>query len=155
SYETLLELASGGMASVFAARHVGPAGVERVVVVKRVHRHLLRERQFCDMFRDEARLSSAIRHANVVPVLDVIEAEGELCLVLEYVESVSLGTILGDLRRGGERLDPAIAARVISDLLAGLHAAHEATDARGQALGIVHRDVSPHNVIVGSDGTSR
>src|SRR5439155_4779573 len=77
NYEPLLELASGGMASVYVARRMGAAGFEHIVVLKRVHRHLLNNREFYDMFRDEARVASLVRHPNVVPVVDVVESEGE------------------------------------------------------------------------------
>ncbi len=86
NYEPLLELASGGMATVYAARQLGAAGFERLVVVKRVHRHLLGNREFFNMFRDEARIAALIHHPNVVAVSDVVETEAELLLVMEYVE---------------------------------------------------------------------
>jgi serine/threonine-protein kinase len=152
-YETLHELASGGMATVSIARHAGAAGFERLVVIKRVHPHLLKDRAFSDMFRDEARVCSTIRHPNVVPVIDVVESDGELYLVLEYVESLSLAALLR--AAAGERLPPAVASRILSDALAGLHAAHEAVDMRGNPLGLIHRDVSPQNIVVGLDGSSR
>lgn len=155
NYELIFDLASGGMASVHIARQVGAAGFERLVVIKRVHRHLLSDREFYDMFRDEARISSVIRHPNVVPVIDVVETAGELFLALEYVESVSLSGLLDVAAKRQERLAPAIVSRILSDMLAGLHAAHEAIDMRGRTLDIVHRDVSPQNVIIGADGTSR
>lgn len=100
SYEPLIELAAGGMATVYIARHLAAAGFERLVVIKRVHPHLLRNREFCDMFRDEAHVCAAIRSANVVPVIDVVEADGELFLVLEYVESLCSATFS---RRRSER----------------------------------------------------
>ena len=155
NYELIFDLASGGMASVHIARQVGAAGFERLVVIKRVHRHLLSDREFYDMFRDEARISSVIRHPNVVPVIDVVETAGELFLALEYIESVSLSTLLEVAAKRRERLPPAIVSRIVSDMLAGLHAAHEAIDMRGRTLDIVHRDVSPQNVIIGADGASR
>ena len=159
NYEPLLELASGGMATVYIARQLGAAGFERIVVVKRVHRHLLGNREFYDMFRDEARVASMVRHPNVVPVIDVVEIRGaesnpesELFLVMEYVESCSLATLRKAAHEYGGRLPVPIVARVIYDALAGLHAAHQAVDMQGQPLGVVHRDVSPQNVIVGVDG---
>src|SRR5512144_730876 len=87
NYEPLLELASGGMATVYIARQLGAAGFERIVVIKRVHHHLLGNREFYRMFLDEARVASMVRHPNVVSVIDVVEQEGELFLVMEYVES--------------------------------------------------------------------
>jgi serine/threonine-protein kinase len=155
NYEPLLQLATGGMATVYVARQIGAAGFERLVVVKRVHPHLLSNREFYDMFRDEARVAAMLHHPNVVPVTDVVEAEGELFLVMEYVDSVALSTLLKAAHDMGARLPPQAVARVIVDALSGLHAAHEALDMRGERLEIVHRDVSPQNVIVGVDGASR
>ncbi len=155
NYEPLLELASGGMATVFVARLLGAAGFERLVVIKRVHRHLLSNREFYDMFRDEARVASLIRHPNVVPVIDVVESDRELFLVMEYVESCSLATLRRNANVGKVEVPPGVIARVMYDTLAGLQAAHEAVDMRGQPLEVVHRDVSPQNVIVGVDGSSR
>jgi eukaryotic-like serine/threonine-protein kinase len=154
-YELLLDLASGGMASVILAIHRGAAGFERLVVVKRVHRRHLDNQEFRHMFRDEARLASSIRHANVAGVIDVIESEGELCLVMEYFESLSLASLVRAASDRNLRLSPAVASRILSDTLAGLHAAHEAADIRRHRLGIVHRDVSPQNIIVDTGGVSR
>jgi serine/threonine-protein kinase len=150
-YELLFELASGGMATVHVGLQKGAGGFERLVAVKRVHAHLLANRDFVSMFRDEAKLSSTIRHANVVSATDVVESaeSGELFLVMDYVDAVPLAKLVN------ERIPAPIAARIVSDLLAGLHAAHEAVDLRGQRLDIVHRDVSPQNVLVGADGVSR
>ena len=155
NYEPLLELASGGMATVYAARQLGAAGFERLVVVKRVHRHLLGNREFFNMFRDEARIAALIRHPNVVAVSDVVEADGELLLVMEYVEGSSLSTLRGAAREVGVTFPLGVCTRIAYDALAGLHAAHEATDMRGNHLDLVHRDVSPQNILVGVDGSSR
>jgi eukaryotic-like serine/threonine-protein kinase len=155
SYEPLIELASGGMGIVYVARKVGDAGFERLVVLKRVHRHLLVDPSFRKMLRDEARVLSLVHDAHVASVLDVVESEGELSLILEYVESLSLAALLSSARARGERLPMRIAVRIVSDALAGLHAAHAAVDAEGVPLELIHRDVSPQNIIVGLDGTSR
>jgi serine/threonine protein kinase len=154
NYEPLIRLASGGMATLYVARHARAGGFERLVVIKRVHPHLLGNREFCDMFLDEARISSLIRHANVVPVIDVAEANRELFLVLEYVESLSLAQLLAAAKVQGELLPPPVVSRIMSDSLAGLHAAHEALDMREASMGIVHRDVSPHNILVDTHGIS-
>jgi len=154
-YEPLVELATGGMATVYAARRVGAGGFERLVVIKRVHQHLLSSTEFRDMFRDEARVAAQIHHPNVVPVIDVVEWRGELLLVMEYVDSSALATLLKVVRRARRQLPPSIVAKIIADTLAGLHAAHEAVDMRGQRLELVHRDVSPQNILVAADGSSR
>jgi eukaryotic-like serine/threonine-protein kinase len=141
------------MASVYAVRQVGAHGFERIVVMKRVHPHLVENREFHDMFLDEARLSSLVKHPNIVHVIDVAEEAGELFLIMEYVESVSLAQLLRALK--GALIPPALVSRIVHDVLSGLAAAHEAVDLRGNAMNIIHRDVSPQNVIVGIDGTSR
>jgi serine/threonine-protein kinase len=158
NYEPLLELASGGMATVYIARQLGAAGFERIVVVKRVHRHLLGNREFYDMFRDEARVASIIKHPNVVPVIDVVEVaqpDRELFLVMDYVESSSLATLRKAAHEEKQRIPLPILARILYDVLMGLHAAHVAIDMQGRPLGVVHRDVSPQNVIIGIDGSTR
>ncbi|MDB4994750.1 MAG: Serine/threonine protein kinase [Myxococcaceae bacterium] len=143
------------MATVYVARQVGAAGFERLVVVKRVHRHLLENASFTDMFLDEARVASMIHHPNVVPVVDVVEAEGELFLVMNYIDSATVAKLRHAAGKSKQRIPPAIAARIVADALAGLHAAHEAVDMQGAPLDVVHRDVSPQNIIVGADGVGR
>lgn len=155
SYQPLLELASGGMGVVYVARKTGGAGFERLVALKRVHRHVLADPAYRDMLREEARLLSLVHHANVASVLDVVDADGELSIVLEYIESMSLAALLAASAERGERLPVAVTARIVADALAGLQAAHVALGADGKPLGIIHRDVSPQNVLVGVDGVSR
>src|SRR5581483_11570766 len=155
AYEPLLELASGGMASVYVARRLGAAGFEHIVVLKRVHRHLLNNHEFYDMFRDEARVASLVRHPNVVPVVDVVESEGELFLVMDYIESAALATARKAASDQDKKIPIAVVSRIICDALAGLHAAHEVVDVRGNKLDVVHRDMSPQNIIIGVDGSSR
>jgi serine/threonine protein kinase len=155
NYELLMLLASGGMANVYAARQVGAAGFQRLVVVKRVHSHLLEDRSFYDMFRDEAAMASLVRHPNVVPVTDVVESAGELFLVMDYIEGVALSTVLKSAFEANELVPAAIGSRIVIDALSGLHAAHEVVDMGGRKLELVHRDVSPHNILVGTDGIAR
>src|SRR4051812_16065415 len=148
-------LASGGMSSVHLGRLVGAAGFGRTVAIKQLHPHLAEEREFVTMLLDEARLASRVRHLNVVSVGDVVQADGQLLLVMEYIPGVSLAELL---RRALEDKTPIplpIVSAIGCGILHGLHAAHEATDERGRPLGIVHRDVSPQNVLVGSDGIAR
>jgi eukaryotic-like serine/threonine-protein kinase len=153
-YELLLELGRGGVATAIVARKVGAPGFEPLVVIKRVHRNLLENEEFSAMFRDEARLASSIRHANVASVIDVIETGSELCLVMEYFEALSLSALLAAAGPGRPPLLK-VTSRIVSDVLAGLDAAHEASDPGHGNLGIVHRDLSPHNIICDIAGVSR
>ncbi len=149
------EIASGGMAVVHFGRLLGPVGFSRTVAIKRLHAHLAKDPGFRAMFLDEARLAARIRHPNVVPTLDVLEEDDALYLVMDYVHGESLDRLLRNAGRQGEVVPPAIAAGIARDVLNGLHAAHEATSERGRPLGIVHRDVSPQNILVGIDGQAR
>lgn len=154
-YVLFEEIAAGGMATVHLGKLRGPVGFSRTVAIKKLHPEYARDPQFVSMFLDEARLASRVRHPNVVPTLDVVTTEGQLFLVMEYVQGVSLASLLDATSSRRERVPPHIVAAIVSGALMGLHAAHEACDEDGQNLGIVHRDVSPSNVLVGSDGMPR
>jgi serine/threonine protein kinase len=149
------ELAAGGMATVHLGRLLGPVGFSRTVAIKRLHEQFAKDPEFVSMFLDEARLCARIRHPNVVPTLDVIAGDRQLLLVMEYVQGESLSRLFRAAVNRGERVPLKVAAAILSGVLHGLHAAHEAKDERGQPLGIVHRDVSPQNVLVGADGVAR
>ena len=155
-YEILTQLASGGMASVYIARAQGVAGFERLVAIKVLHPHLAYEQEFISMFLDEARLAARIRHMNVVPTLDISDSPGDgYYLVMEYIEGDHLGALLGRAANKGERLPRPFVCRVLVDALQGLGAAHRLADENGRPLKLVHRDVSPHNILVGTDGIGR
>jgi serine/threonine-protein kinase len=149
------EIASGGMASVHLGKLCGPVGFAPIVAIKALHAHYAKDPEFVRMFQDEARLAGRIRHPNIVPVLDVHAAEGELFLVLEYVHGESLAHLLAASRRQGASVSLAVASAVMCDVLHGLHAAHETRGERGEPLEVVHRDVSPQNIMVGVDGSAR
>jgi serine/threonine protein kinase len=149
------ELASGGMATVHIGRMGAAGGFAKLVAIKRMHPQFAKDPDFLAMFLDEARLVTRIRHPNVVQPLDVIVERGEVLLVMEYIHGEALSRISRTLRAKNERIPLRIAVAIMSGVLHGLHAAHEAKSEKGEPLGIVHRDVSPQNVIVGVDGVAR
>lgn len=147
-------IAVGGMASVHFGRLEGPAGFKRPVAIKRMLA-APGDTEARTMLLDEARLSSRIQHPNVVQTLDVIEEGPELFIVLEYIHGETLELLQGRVREGGALCPPRIVGAVLAGALRGLHAAHEVKGDDGQLLELVHRDFSPHNVLVGADGVSR
>ncbi|MBK6515112.1 MAG: protein kinase [Polyangiaceae bacterium] len=146
------EVATGGMATVYYGRLQGPAGFSRPVAIKRLHPQYAKTPDFVTMFLDEARLASRIQHPNVVPTIDVVAEGGELFLVMEFVPGESLSKLV---RACPEGLPLPIASALAVGMLDGLHAAHEAVGDEGEPLCIVHRDVSPQNVLVATDGVAR
>ena len=154
-YAIFDEIASGGMAAVHLARLVGPVGFSRTVAVKRLFPQLARDPDFSTMLVDEARMSSRVRHPNVVPILDVVAEHDDLLLVMEYVPGASLSWLLHEARLRGRRADPTVVVAIMAGVLRGLHAAHTATNEQGAPLDLVHRDVSPENILVGADGLAR
>jgi serine/threonine-protein kinase len=143
------------MATVHLGRLLGPVGFSRTVAIKRLHAQFASDPEFVSMFLDEARLAARIRHPNVVPTLDVVATGGELFLVMEYVPGESAARLSRALRERQTTIPLRILSGVMTGVLHGLHSAHEAKDERGHPLGIVHRDVSPQNVLVGTDGVAR
>src|SRR4051812_48938415 len=148
-------IGSGGMATVHLGRLLGPAGFSRTVAIKRLHPQFAKDPEFVTMFLDEARLAARVRHPNVVSTLDVVALDEELFLVMDYVPGETLSRLARELRARGESVPPAIAISILSGVLFGLHAAHDARSESGEVLGIVHRDVSPQNILVGEDGVAR
>jgi serine/threonine protein kinase len=154
-YAIFEQIAAGGMARVHLARLTGQEGFSRVVAVKRMHRHLLENQEFKRMFLEEARLAARVRHPNVVPILDVLATSEELLIVMEYVHGVSVQSLMQASVKIKKNMPRPIVYSMILQMLHGLEAAHEAKDERGVPLGLVHRDVSPQNVLVGVDGIAR
>lgn len=153
-YELLVPIARGGMARVWAARLHGQRGFQKLVAIKTILPHLADEPEFERMFLDEARIASGVHHPNVCEIYELGEEKRTLYLAMEWVSGDSLARVL---RASGktEALDPRVVARVIADACAGLHAAHELTDDDGRSLGVVHRDLSPHNILLTADGTAK
>jgi len=148
-------IARGGMATIHIARLMGAEGFSRIVAAKRLHPEFTEDAEFVAMFLDEASIASKVHHPNVVPVLDVITTGTEIVLVQEYVHGVPLSSLMRAARKRDAPVSIPLLVTVMSGVLAGLHGAHEAKDELGQPLEIVHRDVSPQNVMVALDGTPR
>ena len=146
------EIAWGGMATVRLARQTGPHGLSRIVAVKTLLGRSAPDSDFASMFRDEIRVASRVNHPNVVPVLDVVANDDELLLVMEYVHGESVARLL---KRCRGAMPPKIASTIMAAVLRGLHAAHLARTEVGEPLHVIHRDVTPHNIVVGVDGTPR
>jgi eukaryotic-like serine/threonine-protein kinase len=150
-YEYLDRLGGGGMAEVFLARVVGTEGFQRPIAIKRVLPSFSQDAQFATMFINEARLSAMLRHPNIVQVLDFDrDDERRLFLVMELIEGKDLDALAKSA--GGAPLPVAVVVHVIAEVLEGLAHAHEMTTPEGRPLGIVHRDISPHNVLLSWDG---
>jgi len=158
-YELCFELASGGMASVYLARADGSPGFQKVVALKRIHPHLAIERDYVEMFLDEARIASRITHPNVCSVFDFGESDGEYFIAMEYLVGEPLSRlhrrIVANAEQRSSPLLLARMARIVAQACEGLHAAHELKDAHGESLHVVHRDVSAENLFVTYDGTTQ
>lgn len=150
-YEILAPLARGGMAEVWVARQSGELGFEREVALKTIRPEHAQDQAFRRSFLEEARVASRLRHAHVVEVLDLGEEAEVVYLAMPLVD----GPSLRQLEDQGGRVPLQLALRIVLDVLAGLHAAHELADAKGAPMQLVHRDVSPHNVLIGRDGIAK
>jgi len=149
------KIARGGMATIHIARLMGDVGFSRIVAAKRMHPELAEDKEFVSMFLDEARIASKVHHRNVVPVLDVVTYGEEVVLVQEYVHGAPLSLLLRAACEANAHVPIPVAAAIACQVLAGLHAAHETVDEIGTPLEIVHRDVSPQNIMVSTDGSAR
>src|SRR5262245_19779598 len=151
-YHVLQRIAQGGMAEVYKVKTVGIAGFEKVQALKRILPHSAREGRFIRSFIDEARIAVELTHRNIVQVFDFGKADGELFLAMELIEGKDLRTLLADAVARDLLPPPEIAAYIVSEVAAGLDYAHRKTDVYGGALGIVHCDVSPSNVMLSTEG---
>jgi eukaryotic-like serine/threonine-protein kinase len=153
AYEIVAQLKRGGMATLYLAQRTGAAGFAKQAAIKVVHPHLADDRSFVQMFLDEARLSARIDHPNVVHVYELGEGDdGMYYLVMEYVHGCSLSQLLRALAREGRKLTPEVSTWIAMRVAAGLHAAHELTSPTGERLGVVHRDISPQNILLAHKG---
>lgn len=152
SYTFLAHLRSGGMADLFLARREGAAGFRRLVAVKVVHPRHADDERLVRMFLDEALISARIDHPNVVRVEDLGVVDDTYFLVMEYVHGCSLAQLMGVLSKMHRRLSPLVAVAITARVAEGLHAAHEATDDSGKIINLVHRDVSPQNILLSHKG---
>jgi serine/threonine-protein kinase len=150
-YQLIAELGHGGMAQVFLALVSGPAGFNKLVVIKQIRQQFAEDPEFLSMFLDEARLAARLNHPNVVQTNEVGEDDGRYFISMEYLEGQPLNRVLnrlGERAKEGERLSQRSMLLILVDALAGLHHAHELCDFDGRRLEVVHRDMSPHNIFV-------
>ncbi len=154
-YRVVDEIGVGGMASVHLARMDGPGGFQKWVAIKRIHPHLVEDDQFVDMFLDEARIAAGINHANVAQVFDLGKDDNTYWIAMEYLHGEPLREVMRRAEDHGQRIGPELAARICADAAEGLHAAHELRGKNGQLLGLVHRDVTPHNLFLTYDGYTK
>jgi eukaryotic-like serine/threonine-protein kinase len=152
-YRILGRIASGGMAEIYLARMMTSAGTEREVVLKRLMPELQSDHEFIQMFYDEARIASNMRHPNIVQIYELGELDGSLFISMEVLRGTNLRDLLARLHRRGERLPIAYGVKIASGALEALSYAHRFTDSNGRLLNVVHRDVSPQNIIVTYDGS--
>src|SRR5258708_11097 len=146
-YELIIRIGEGGMAEVQLALQRGPAGFEKLVVVKLVHQNLASQKPFVDMLLDEARVAALVKHPNVVDIYDLGEADGRYFIAMEYLEGEPLLAVLR-AGRDGQRLDVLSTARLIADTAEGLDAAHELRSMAGDPIELVHHDISLGNIVV-------
>ena len=152
-YELLERIAVGGMAEVYRGRVAGAEGFEKLVAIKRVLPEYARDERFISMLLTEARIHSALSHRNIVQIHDLgISEEGEYFIVLEYVEGHDLRAVMEAATALGVQIPDSLALHIAYELAQALHFAHELKDADGHPLGIVHRDVSPSNVLLSNSG---
>ncbi len=154
-YVVFEAFARGGMATVHLGRLSADRGFSRLVAIKMLARDHSGSSVYARALEEEARIASRIRHPNVVQPLDFVVDGEDLFVVMEYVHGVALSQLLAASEHDGQPMPAAVSVAIIADALKGLHAAHEATDELGRLLGVVHRDVSPQNILVGVDGVAR
>lgn len=151
-YQLLMRLARGGMGEVWLARQAGLDGFQKLVVIKRILPHLAEEEDFVNMFLDEGKIAARLNHTNIVNIFDLGQEGEYYFLAMEYIHGEDIRRIWKQAARAKTALPAALACRIIADACAGLDFAHKKADDKGEPLQIVHRDISPHNIIVSFDG---
>src|SRR3954470_4633688 len=147
-YELIQRIATGGMAEVYLARRAGPHGFQKVVAVKRILPQLAQDHDFVAMFIDEARVCARLAHPNIVQVFDFGETDSELYMAMEYVDGTTAARLVRAAASRGEEVPLDAALYIALSILRGLDYAHSARDEEGKSLDLVHRDVSPGNVLI-------
>ncbi len=151
-FELLIEMGRGGMATLYLARIQGPQQFEKLLAIKRIHDHLSYEEDFVNMFQDEARIAALIHHPNVATLFDMGKIDESYFIAMEYVHGQNLTDILRAATRHRDQFPWPAAVRIVANAAAGLHAAHTLRTPTGEPLHVVHRDVSPQNILISYDG---
>ncbi len=152
-YEIVELIAIGGMAQVYRARLTTPQGTSKPVVVKKLLAQLAENREFLDMFIDEARISMPLSHANIVQVFDFGQVDRDYFMIMEYIHGINLEHIIQRCRESGIQIPIPTCLFIASEVAKGLDYAHRYTNTQRQPIGIIHRDVSPQNILIGFDGS--
>src|SRR4051794_40118467 len=154
-YKLVKLIASGGMAEVYLAKQAGAAGFEKMVCLKRILPHLARDKQFVEMFLNEARLAARLDHPNIVSIFDLGEANGNYFIAMEFIDGPSLRAIHKLAAERAESLPIPEICKILSMASGGLQYAHDLADTDGKPLGLVHRDISPDNILVHRNGSAK
>ncbi|MEW5741560.1 MAG: protein kinase [Myxococcota bacterium] len=151
-YQLLKKLATGGMAQIYLARQLGPEGFEKLLVVKRILPHLAENEDFITMFLDEARIAARLNHPNVVQIFDLGAQDDSFFIAMEYIHGEDVRRVWKQAEKQGQPIPTALICRIIIEACAGLDYAHKKADPQGRPLNIVHRDISPQNILVSFEG---
>lgn len=154
-YRLEQKIAVGGMAEIWLARQEGPAGFAKRLVIKRILPHLARDAKFVEMFLDEARVAALLEHPNIVRISDLGQVDNSYFIAMEFIDGPDLDYMIARARQLGTQIPLVIAARIVADALSGLDYAHQFADETGHSLGLVHRDISPHNVLISNTGVAK
>src|SRR6185503_7551629 len=154
-YTLIRKIGTGGMAEVFLARTTMAQGLQKVVVVKKIHSAYARSKQFVTMFYDEAKIALGLNHPNVILVFDYGTVGDSYFLAMEWVEGMDLLKLLQEAAKQRHRIPYGISTYVVQQICKGLDYAHRKTDESGQPLGIVHRDISPQNILMSWEGSTK